>query len=49
VDYWFDAEVSYAPFLANDDRGELIVNGLGAGNLNNVLPLCVFAILAACS
>jgi hypothetical protein len=49
VGCWFDAEAPYAPFLADDGRGESIVNGLAAADLNDELLSCVFAILAACS
>jgi hypothetical protein len=48
--YWLDAEAPYVPFLA--DRGcggGAIINGLDADDLNDVLPSCVFAILAAWS
>jgi hypothetical protein len=46
--YWLDAEAPYVPFLA--DRGcggGAIINGLDADDLNDVLPSCVFTILAA--
>jgi hypothetical protein len=46
---WLDAEAPYAPFLANGGRGEPIADGLGAGNMNDVLPPCIFAILVAYS
>jgi hypothetical protein len=35
------------PILADGGRGEPIIGGLGVGDLNDVLPPCVFAILAA--
>jgi hypothetical protein len=44
-----DAEVPYAPFLADRGWGEVIIGGLGADDLNDVLPSCVFTILAALS
>jgi hypothetical protein len=37
------------PFLADGGRGELIINGLGTGDLIDVLLPCIFAILAAYS
>jgi hypothetical protein len=45
--YWFDVEVPYALFLADGGQGEPTINGLGTGDLNNVLLPCVFAIFAA--
>jgi hypothetical protein len=47
--YWFDTEALYKPFLPDGGRGESIVDGLDAGDLNDVLLPCVFAILAAYS
>jgi hypothetical protein len=37
------------PFLADNSQGDSIANGLDADDLNDVLPPCVFTILAACS
>jgi hypothetical protein len=49
VGCWMDAEVPYAPFLADRGRGEAIISGLGTGDFNDVLPPCIFPILVAYS
>jgi hypothetical protein len=49
VGCWLDVEAPYAPILADGGRGEPIIDGLGVGDLNDVLLSCVFTILAAWS
>jgi hypothetical protein len=44
--YWLDAEAPYVPFLADGGCGGALINGLDADDLNDVLPSCVFTILA---